>query len=82
MMHATLLVEDRRIVYVREIAGGSASVELTVDELVGLNNALNEALECLEPWEFQTRMGVEREKAEALQEQIGSLLDEVRQSDA
>ena len=33
-------------------------VRLSFDEISALNNALNESLEHLEEWEFQTRMGV------------------------
>lgn len=33
-------------------------VRLTADDVIALNNALNESLEHLEEWEFETRMGV------------------------
>ena len=43
-------------------------VRLTVDEVVAISNALNEALESLEEWEFHTWMGVMRSEAEGLLE--------------
>ena len=43
-------------------------VRLTVDEVVAISNAINEALESLEEWEFHVRMGVARSEAEGLLE--------------
>jgi hypothetical protein len=41
-------------------------VRLTADDVVALNNALNESLEHLEEWEFETRMGVTKSEVQAL----------------
>lgn len=41
-------------------------VRLSFSEVVALNNALNESLEHLEEWEFETRMGVSRDQVRAL----------------
>lgn len=44
----------------------SALVRLSFDELTALTNALNEALEHLDEWEFDTRMGAGRVEVEEL----------------
>ena len=41
-------------------------VRLSFREIVALNNGLNESLEHLEEWEFETRMGVSRDQVRAL----------------
>ena len=54
-------------------------MELTFEELVLVNNALNEILNgpcAIDDWEFQLRTGVEREAAMALLKRVGG---EVRQ---
>ena len=43
-------------------------------ELALLSNALNEAFEAIEEWEFGTRLGVTSEEARVLQYQIGEIL--------
>ena len=53
------------------------SLSLTAEELALINNALNEILhgpEAIPAWEFQTRVGVERAKAEALLRRLGELI--------
>ena len=55
----------------------TVTVELTQDELVALNNALNEVCNgpgAIEDWEFSTRSGVERTEAVDLLTAVGSLL--------
>jgi hypothetical protein len=55
----------------------TVTVELTQDELVALNNALNEVCngpDAIEDWEFSTRLAVERTEAEDLLTAVGSLL--------
>ena len=52
-------------------------MDLTLDELLLFNNALNEILNgpcAIDDWEFQTRTGVEREAAVALLERAGQEL--------
>lgn len=67
---------------VQELGRGKAIIELTNDELGWLSNALNEARECLDLWEFQTRMGAEPEEAEALLKQIGHLLQKMTRANS
>jgi hypothetical protein len=54
-------------------------MELSRDELLWINNALNEVLngpEAIEHWEFQTRMGGERHEVAALLRKVHDRLDE------
>jgi len=55
-----------------------ASVELSIQELRIINNALNEVCNGLDIHEFATRMGANREDAEMLLERVGSLIDTMR----
>jgi hypothetical protein len=64
-------------VKVDQTAKHSASVSFTEAELILLNNALNEVLNGLEGPEFDTRLGVSRQEAEELLNQIGSLLSKI-----
>jgi len=41
-------------------------IRLTPDEIIAISNALNESLENIEEWEFETRMGVTRVETTAL----------------
>lgn len=49
-------------------------IELDRDELVVLNNALNEACDAIDDREFSTRLGISREAAESLLDQINQAL--------
>lgn len=51
------------------------TVRLTVEELVAVNNALNEACSEIEDWEFSTRMGCELADAQALLAQVSNAID-------
>ena len=55
----------------------SLTLTLTEDEAYILNNALNEVCNGIhiEDWEFQTRMGAEREEARALLDRVGQLIE-------
>lgn len=53
---------------------GGATIELSVVELMVLNNALNEAIHELDEWEFPIRVGASVEAARALREAIGQLM--------
>ena len=57
-----------------EFENGKVVLKLDRIEVVALANALNEAREALEDWEFSTRMGVESEQAETLRRAIVALL--------
>ena len=50
-----------------------AVLKFSPEELVTLSNALNEALEGVEAWEFPTRMGATRAEAEALLAALGRI---------
>lgn len=51
-------------------------IGMTRDDLATLAGAMNEAIEAVEEWEFQTRVGVTKEQARALRSRIGELLRE------
>jgi len=61
-----------------ETNGESALVRLTHLELVIIANAINEAREALEPWEFATRMGAEIPEVEHFRGAIKAVLAAVR----
>jgi hypothetical protein len=45
-------------------------------EIAFLANAINETLEAVEDWEFQTRTGETRKRATEIQTQLQKLLDD------
>jgi hypothetical protein len=54
----------------------AVTLELTRDEVRTLGQALNEVchgLDAIEDWEFRTRMGVQRNEAKALLDELGSV---------
>ena len=60
-----------------ESDGETTVIRPRLDEVVTLNNALNEILrgpEAIEDWEFETRVGVGRDEAVALQGSLHQLL--------
>lgn len=59
------------------VTGIHAEIKLTVEELKTINNALNEVCHGIEVFEFETRMGVSRERTTAILESFGKLIDEV-----
>jgi len=64
----------------RPSAGGpvrSATLELTGEELVILNNALNEVCNGLETTEFSSRIGADRAEALQLLREISASLDKI-----
>lgn len=54
---------------------GSIEIELTKDELLAINNAVNEVCNALDIHEFDTRMGCSREYATTLLAAIGEACD-------
>lgn len=58
-----------------EFENGKVVVQLDRVEVVALANALNEAREAVEDWEFSTRIGVEPDAAEALRLAMKALLE-------
>ncbi|QIK84338.1 hypothetical protein [Sanguibacter sp. HDW7] len=58
----------------QEVADDEFVITATREELVGVAGALNEELETIEAWEFQTRLGITPEEARALRQQVGEVL--------
>jgi hypothetical protein len=65
----------------KSIAGREATVVLTGDELEFLCGTIRETLEALEGWEFHTRTGETRERAEELWMQLRSIFDKTTHQD-
>ncbi len=61
-----------------EIDDAEVVIAATRDELVLLAGSLNEALEAVEGWEFDTRLGGSPDEARALRSKIKDLLRETR----
>jgi len=53
--------------------GNTITLNLTPDEAITLNNALNEVLECLDDAEFSTRMGATKDEVLKLLEAFSPL---------
>ena len=56
------------------------TVAFSPGELAFLSNAINEALEAVDEWEFQTRTGETRERAVEIHAQLGEALDEAKRT--
>lgn len=59
----------------------SVTVEMTADDLLAINNALNEVChgpDAIPGWEFETRMGLDRVRAQQTLGRIKAALDQVR----
>ncbi|HYD27995.1 hypothetical protein [Brevundimonas sp.] len=57
------------------------TVEMTADDLLAINNALNEVChgpDAIPEWEFQTRIGLDRVMAKQTLGRIKAALDQVR----
>jgi len=52
------------------------TLTLSRDELVLLGNAVNEALELVDEWEFQTRTGESRKRAMEMLDNIRDILED------
>ena len=48
------------------------------EEVAFLSNAINESVEAVEEWEFQSRTGETRKRAMEIQAQLGELFDEAK----
>lgn len=57
-----------------EIVDDEIVVATTRDELAVLAGFINEALEAVEEWEFDTRLGVTPEQARALRDRLNDVL--------
>lgn len=56
-------------------------VRMTKDELVLIANIANEALEAVDDWEFQTRLGSEKERARSVKNQLREIIDRISRPD-
>lgn len=61
-----------------EVDDSEVVIAATRDELVLLASSLNEALEAVEGWEFDTRLGGSPDEARALRSKIQDVLRETR----
>jgi hypothetical protein len=59
------------------ITKDKVSISFSPEELAFLSNAINEALEAIEDWEFQSRTGEARKRAIEIQADIKKILDKV-----
>lgn len=57
-----------------EVADDELVIATTRDELATMAGAINEALESVDEWEFDTRLGVTRDQARALRDRLGEVL--------
>ena len=60
---------------IQYVEAGKATVVLTEEELLIVNNAVNEVCNALDVAEFSTRMGASMDEARSLLRQIGELCD-------
>ena len=54
---------------------GRFLIDVSTDELTIINNALNESLECIEGWEYQTRIGWSSAYVKTMLEDISRAYD-------
>lgn len=57
-----------------EVADDELVIATTRDELATMAGAINEALEAVEEWEFDTRLGATPEQARALRDRLNDVL--------
>lgn len=60
------------------ITKNNITVAFSPEELAFLSNAINEALEAVEEWEFQTRTGETRKRAMEIHAQFGKFIEEAK----
>ncbi|CNI52208.1 Uncharacterised protein [Yersinia massiliensis] len=59
------------------VTKSNADINITENELLILNSALNEVCNGIDIAEFETRIGSERDKVAVLLSKIGSILDQM-----
>lgn len=62
---------------IQNVEMGKATVTLSADELLIVNNAINEICNALDVAEFSTRIGASVDEARSLLRQVGELCDRV-----
>jgi hypothetical protein len=60
------------------ITKDAITVVFSPEELTFLSNSINEALEAVEEWEFQTRTGETKKRAMEIQAQLREILDQAQ----
>lgn len=63
-----------------DISAESSNIGLSLDELLIVNAALNEVCNGMAIFEFETRIGADRERVASLLKEIGLLLDRMEKS--
>lgn len=53
------------------------NIQLSRDELVTICNALNEVLECIDDWEFETRLGRTKIEANKYRQMLSAKLSQM-----
>lgn len=66
-----------RAARVVEHDGKSATIVVSREELAMIVSAMNEVLQCLEEWEFQTRMGWTPEQVRALCDEVEAIVEKM-----
>jgi hypothetical protein len=61
--------------------GGQLQIAISRQELLIVNAALNEVCNGIEVFEFDARIGADRERVAALLKEVGQLLDKMAASD-
>uniref|UniRef100_A0A486XI65 Uncharacterized protein n=1 Tax=Rheinheimera sp. BAL341 TaxID=1708203 RepID=A0A486XI65_9GAMM len=63
-----------------DISAESSNIGLTLDELLIVNAALNEVCNGMAIFEFETRLGADRERVALLLKEVGLLLDRMEKN--
>jgi hypothetical protein len=64
-----------------ETSQASVLVRISRDELLIMHASLNEVCNGIEIFEFETRVGADRDRVRSMLDQIGSVLDSMKDSD-
>jgi len=65
------------IMNIISLSQSAALMEVTKDDLIMINSALNETCNGIELFEFETRIGFDRERVKRLLNEIGLLIDKI-----
>ena len=68
----------KRLMELTNMAKDKITVAFSPGEVAFLSNAINEALEAVDEWEFQTRTGETPKRAVEICAQLGEFLDEAK----
>ncbi len=62
----------------KKIERNKVEITMPFGELAFLSNAINEILEAVEDWEFQTRTGETKQRAREIHSQVQNILKEAQ----